>query len=115
MSESKLQADFFQEISKRRRVNDLYRYVVAIPNEQRAGNRAAGYMVRLGMSPGFPDVYCFLARKGFNGFAIEFKTESGSQNSHQIKWQERLEKENNIYLVLREITIAVKLIEWYIS
>lgn len=114
-SEANLQASFFQEISKRRRENPLYNYIVAIPNEQRAGARAAGYMIRQGMSSGFPDVFCFLARKGFCGMAIEFKTEKGKQSEQQKQWEQWLRAEGYIYLLMTKKTVAVKLIEWYIG
>ena len=61
-------------------------YLIHVPNEGRRTPRAGAELKRQGLSPGFPDLFLFVARGGYHGLAIELKTTTGKLTEPQERW-----------------------------
>lgn len=89
---------------------------IHIPNEGNRGSDIDGALRRaLGLVAGAPDTFLFIARKGFHGLAVEFKTEVGVQSEAQKAFQVRLEMNGYKYVIIRSLTEFKKLIKEYLS
>ena len=87
--------------------------VVHIPNE---GKRSAAYalrMKRMGLRPGFPDLFIPLARGNYHGLFIEMKYGDGRVSSDQKDWLELLSREGYRAAVCRGFDAAIKEITAY--
>lgn len=75
---------------------------IHIPNE---GNRSSvvdgGIRKALGLVAGAPDTFLFMARGGYHGLAIEFKSLVGRQREEQVEFQKRLEANGYKYELCR--------------
>lgn len=78
----------------------------AIPNENSRvdSNSATGAIRRaMGITAGVADTFLAMARGGYFGLYIEFKSEIGRQRKEQIEFQKRVEKQGYKYVVVRSV------------
>lgn len=78
----------------------------AVPNENSRGdsNSATGAIRRsMGVCAGVADTYLAMARGGYFGLYIEFKSEIGRQRKEQVEFQQRVEAQGYKYVVVRSV------------
>ena len=89
--------------------------IVHIPNE---GKRTAAYaakLKRMGLQPGFPDIFIPLARKGYHGLFIELKVGNNKPSREQKDWLARLSSEGYATAVAWGFDEAKKIIDKYVK
>lgn len=85
----------------------------AIPNENSRvdSNSTTGAIRRsMGVLAGCADTYLAMARGGYFGLYIEFKSEVGRQRKEQVEFQQRVEAQGYKYVVVRSVEEWLK--EW---
>lgn len=87
--------------------------VIHVPNEGKRSEAAGAILKRLGLSPGFPDLFIFLARGKYHGFAIEMKYGKGKLSPDQREWLRRLRSEGYATAVCYSADEAIELIKRY--
>lgn len=87
--------------------------VIHIPNEGKRSEAAGANLKRLGLSPGFPDLFIFRVRGRYHGFAIEMKYGKGKLSGDQKAWLRRLKSEGYATAVCYSAEEAIRLIEKY--
>ena len=78
----------------------------AIPNENSRGdsNAITGAIRKsYGIVAGVADTYLAMARGGYFGLYIEFKSEVGRQRKEQVEFQQRVEQQGYKYVVVRSV------------
>lgn len=100
--EGKIQAQCVQWLwNTRPETRGLY---IHIPNEGNRRSKIDGSIRKsLGLVAGAPDTVLFVARKGYHGLAIEFKTETGVQSEAQKDFQRRMEEQCYKYVIVRSL------------
>lgn len=89
---------------------------IHIPNEGTRSSIIEGASRKaLGVVAGAPDTFLFIARNGFHGLAIEFKTDTGIQSGAQKGFQERLEANGYKYVLCRSLGQFEEIIKNYLS
>lgn len=89
---------------------------IHIPNEGNRRSKMDGAVRKaLGVLSGASDCFLFLARKGFYGLAVEFKTETGTQSEAQKTFQVKLELNGYKYVIIRSLEAFKKTINWYLD
>ena len=89
---------------------------IHIPNEGNRSSKLDGAMRKaLGLVAGAPDTFLFIARHGYFGLAIEYKTETGVQSAEQKAFQSRLEQQGYKYCLCRSLAQFKEIIEDYFS
>lgn len=68
----------------------------------------------MGIVSGAPDCFLFMARHGFHGLAVEFKTEVGTQSDKQKEFQLRLEDNGYKYCICRSLDEFKTIISGYL-
>lgn len=89
--------------------------VVHIPNEGRRSAYTGANLKRMGMRPGFPDLFIPIARMGYHGLFVEMKVGKNKPTRAQIEWLRRLDAEGYAVCVRYGADAAIKSIENYIS
>lgn len=69
------------------------------PNGGRRDSREAARFKAMGVRPGFPDLFLYVARHGYHGLAIELKYGRNKQTPQQVEMQALLESQGFKYLV----------------
>ncbi len=87
--------------------------VIHIPNEGKRSEAMGFILKRMGLSPGFPDLFIFRARGKYHGFAIEMKYGNGKLSEDQRKWLRRLKAEGYATAVCYTADEAIDLIKRY--
>lgn len=78
----------------------------AIPNENsRVDSNAITGAIRksYGIVAGVADTYLAMARGGYFGLYIEFKSEVGRQRKEQVEFQQRVEAQGYKYVICRSV------------
>ena len=78
----------------------------SIPNENSRGdsNAITGAIRKsYGIVAGVADTYLAMARGGYFGLYIEFKSEIGRQRKEQVEFQQRVEQQGYKYVVVRRV------------
>lgn len=89
---------------------------IHIPNEGNRSSKLDGAMRKaLGLVAGAPDTFLFIARHGYFGLAIEYKTETGVQSQEQKAFQARLERQGYLYRLCRSLDQFKQIISEYLS
>lgn len=89
---------------------------IHIPNEGNRSSKLDGAMRKaLGLVAGAPDTFLFIARRGYFGLAIEFKTETGVQSQEQKAFQARLEQQGYKYCLCRSLAQFKEILSDYFS
>lgn len=81
---------------------DLEGLLVAVPNGGRRTKGVAKKMKAEGVVRGVADMLLFVARGGYYGLCIEFKTEDGRQSPAQKAWQKKVELQGYRYIIVRD-------------
>ncbi len=89
---------------------------IHIPNEGNRSSAIDGSLRKaLGLVAGAPDTFLFMARNGYHGLAIEFKSLDGKQREEQVAFQKRLEENGYLYKLCRSEEQFHSIIEDYFS
>lgn len=89
---------------------------IHIPNEGNRASQMDGALRKsLGLVAGAPDTFLFLARNGYHGLAVEFKTETGVQSDAQKEFQKRLELNGYRYEICRSLEQFKEIIYDYLK
>ena len=78
----------------------------AVPNENSRGdsNAITGSIRKsYGIVAGVADTYLAMARGGYFGLYIEFKSDVGRQRKEQVEFQQRVEAQGYKYVVVRSV------------
>lgn len=90
--------------------------LVSIPNGGKRSKITASIMKAEGQISGAPDLFLFLQRCGYGGFAIETKTATGTQSDAQKAWQAEAEKQGYLYQIIRDVEVfKVKVTEYILN
>lgn len=89
--------------------------IVHIPNEGKRGLAYANTLKRMGLRPGFPDLFVPLARGGYHGLFVEMKSDKGKPSEKQKEWLRALNKEGYACTVCRSADDAIKMIYTYVN
>lgn len=106
---------------------ELGRLYISVPNGVPLGRASAAQFIREGLTKGVADTLLLVARGGFHGLAIEFKTEEiiykggrkitqrTYQKPEQREWQEMVEAQGWRYEVIRTFEEFEALIKDYLA
>ena len=70
---------------------------------------------RTGSSKGFPALFIYEARNGYNGLALEIKTIKGRATKEQKEWIAALQKRNYKAEICKGLPAILQLIDDYLS
>lgn len=90
-------------------------YIIHIPNEGKRSPRTGDLLKRMGLRPGFPDLFLFQPRGKWHGLAIEMKTPTGKVSKEQEENLLRLNKNGYAVKVAYSSTEAIESIERYMN
>ena len=113
-SEANIQSEFFEKI-KLFFPNLPDKLIFAVPN---GGSRHPAEAINLkkqGVKPGVADAILLIPKKGYASLCIEFKTASGTQSKEQKEFQKQVEGCGSKYVIVRNVTEAVKEMSWYLK
>lgn len=68
-----------------------------------------------GLTPGVPDWQLAVARRGYHGLYVEFKTLSGSASPAQKLMHKALELQGYCVAIIRTLADFGKLLQWYLG
>jgi hypothetical protein len=91
---------------------------IPVTHAANEGKRSAAYgakLKRMGLRPGFPDLFITRARGVYHGFAIEMKYGNNKPTEHQKDWLRRLSSEGYATAVCYSASEAISLIEKYLK
>lgn len=89
---------------------------IHIPNEGNRNSAIDGALRKaLGLVAGAPDTFLFMARNGYHGLAIEFKSLTGRQREEQMAFQGRLERNGYQYTLCRSLEQFQEITEEYLG
>lgn len=89
--------------------------IVHIPNESKRSASYGAKLKRMGLAPGFPDLFIPKAVNGAHGLFIELKTAKGKTSKEQKDWIMLLRSEGYTAYVCRGFDAAKKAIELYLK
>ena len=116
LSEHEIQKSFFSWLSfpptlvKYPEVKKFY----AVPNGLRTAIRTAVKAKAEGLKSGVPDTFLPVARKGYNGLYIEFKTKKNYLSHNQKEWFMWLMEEGFRCKVAKSLDEAIETVEDYL-
>ena len=113
--ETKIQAAFFAWIKLYENRFPELKFCFHIPNGGYRFKATAAAMKRAGTRAGVPDVFLPVARRGFHGLWIEFKSAAGELSEAQEKFIEFLRRQNYCVLVCRSWNEAANAIIDYLG
>lgn len=113
--ESVIQESFFAWARTNERQFPILKRIFAVPNGGYRHKATAIAMKRQGVKAGVLDVCLPVARKGFAGLWIEFKTEVGKPSDEQKEWIVFLESEGHQVHVLRSWRVAANITVDYLN
>ena len=91
---------------------------IPVTHAANEGKRSASYgakLKRMGLRPGFPDLFILRACGRYHGFAIEMKYGKNKPTEDQIEWLRRLSSEGYATAVCYSASEAISLIEKYLK
>jgi hypothetical protein len=83
------------------------------PNGGVRDERTGAKLKRMGLSPGFPDLFFPYAKKGFHGLYIEVKSKTGKLSENQIWWRDFLIEGGNAWYLARSANEILKIVREY--
>ena len=86
-----------------------------VPNEGKRSVYSGAELKRAGLKKGVPDVMLPVARKGYNGLAIEMKAGKNKATEEQKKWLMGLAKEGWLCYVCRGYEAAATVLGGYMD
>jgi rhodanese-related sulfurtransferase len=114
-SEHAIQVSYFDWVHFMENTSQDYKNIIAIPNAGKRSYGAANYMKKEGLTAGFPDVFGFVPRGRWHGFAMEFKSEGGTLSKLQAEWLNRLGNLGYAAVVVRSLDEAMKFTKMYME
>lgn len=81
----------------------------------RTSYKQAVKMKATGYVKGFPDLFIYEARHGYNGLAIELKTEKGVASPEQKQWQQKLIERGYQAHICKGFDAAILAIDAYLK
>lgn len=81
----------------------------------RTSMRQAIKMKATGYKKGFPDLFIYEAKNGFNGFALEVKTLKGVASPEQKKWRDDLISRGYSAHICKGLDECIKAIDEYLD
>ena len=106
---------------------ELGRLYISVPNGVPLGRASAAQFIREGLTKGVADTLLLVARGGFHGLAIEFKTEEiiykggrkitqrTYQTPEQKEWAELVAKQGWLYVVVRTFEEFEEIVRLYLA
>lgn len=106
---------------------ELGRLYISVPNGVPLGRASAAQFIREGLTKGVADTLLLVARGGFHGLAIEFKTEEiiykggrkitqrTYQSPEQKEWAELVGKQGWLYVVVRTFEEFEEIVRLYLA
>jgi hypothetical protein len=76
---------------------------------------AAGRDKAQGLTPGVPDYQIAVARRGYHGLYIEFKTAEGTTSPAQNRMRVALEAQGYLVIICRSLEAFGKCLAWYLG
>jgi hypothetical protein len=114
-SENAIQAGFFRWCDLMSKKYPHLARFFSVPNGAHK-SPASRYVYKVtGLKPGVPDTFLPVARGGYHGLFIEFKSATGRLSPEQKEWIEFLKAENFLVEVCRDWEIAAKITEDYLN
>jgi len=95
--------------------SDAYHLLYKVHNEGKKNKKQAAKDKSLGIVSGAADVNVDIAKHGYHGLRIEFKTVFGKQSSNQKRFEQALIKNGYLYRVIRSLDEFKELINWYLD
>lgn len=89
--------------------------MVAIPNAAKRSYKLMAMLKAEGFRAGIPDVLFLVARRGFMGMAIEFKTPGNKPKQHQQEFIDMMKQEGWHVLVLTDPMLAIQEVKLYLG
>ena len=86
-----------------------------IPNEGKRSPAAAALLKKIGLKPGFPDLFILEPRNGYHGLAVEMKRIGGRVSENQWIWIHRLNSKGYVARVCYGADEAIALIKKYLT
>jgi hypothetical protein len=105
-SEDDIQTAFFNIIKLHKNKHPELNLLLHVPNGGYRNPREAAKLKRMGVSPGVPDCLLLVARGGYNGLAIEFKSHTGKLSENQIEYLALLEQHHWKTCIMRDAECA---------
>ena len=113
-SENAIQAAFFRWLNVQARLNPELELFHSIPNGSHKSPASRMIYKATGLKSGVPDCFLPVARGGWNGLYIEFKSEKGRVSPEQLFWISRLREQNFIVYICRDWERAATLTSDYL-
>jgi hypothetical protein len=114
-SENAIQAAFFKWCGLMERKFPELALIHSIPNGAHKSH-ASRYVFKItGLKSGVPDVSFPVARCGFHGMYIEFKSKTGRISPEQRWWTDKLTEQGFLVLTCRDWETAAQAVEEYLS
>ena len=87
----------------------------AVPNGGFRNGLEAKIMYAEGVTAGVSDMILLVPRHGYGCLCMEFKTPTGKQSAHQIKWQTVTEDNGNKYVIIRSLDDFMDIVNKYLK
>lgn len=84
-------------------------------NDGKKTERAAGIDKAQGLTPGVPDWQLAVARRGYSGLFVEFKTLTGNPSEAQLAMHPQLEAQGYLVVIIRTLPAFCQLLRWYLG
>ena len=112
MSEERLQSEVLRYIQLQ---YPKARYCASLGGQYQPYQSQRNRARRTGYSKGFPDLFIYEARNGYNGLALEIKTIKGRATKEQKEWIAALQKRNYKAEICKGLPAILQLIDDYLS
>ena len=112
MSEERLQSEVVKYIQLQ---YPKVKYCASLGGQYQPFQSQRNRARRTGYSKGFPDLFIYEARNGYNGLALEIKTIKGRATKEQKEWIAALQKRNYKAEICKGLPAILQLIDDYLS
>lgn len=85
------------------------------PNGGKRNAREAARFKEMGTRPGFPDLLLLHPNGNYHFLAIELKTDKGRQSHYQRQWQDMIEREGGMYVIIRSLQQFIDTVDTYMQ
>ncbi len=113
-SEDSIQTAFFNWCLANNRLVPELDLMFSVPNGAYKSKASARKFKQTGLRAGVPDVMFPVARCGFNGMFIEFKSDTGRVSTAQKWWIENLRKQGYLVTTCRKSDLAAEMVMAYL-
>lgn len=113
--EHDIQSAFFDWVRLAKNMHPVLKLMFAVPNAGKRSFKTAARMKAEGLVSGVPDVMFPVARRGFNGLAMEFKRPKQTPTENQLEFMDGLQKENWLVVVVTDSEAAIRTVKDYLG